>query len=203
MTLVEPVQHQHVFQTGLTFGPRAERQDQCRPGRPCVFDKSSYHSYIVSFTPNCTCRDDPDSPVANRVLVMRPKAGLPTTFPGCPKLAWLKRSKISARNWIRILSPICVFFTSEKSVLRKPGPITTFRPKLPKRSTAVNTEVSNQRSTLPMVRTGPLTSGRSVPATPFTVLLLVTMFTGFPDWAWTMIAACQFSAQRLPWKGRS
>src|SRR5437762_4858387 len=72
-----------------------------------------------------------DSPVGKRVLVMRPKLGLATTPPGWPKLAWLKRSKIPARNWARILSPNAAFFTIEKSVLLNPGPTTTFRPRLP------------------------------------------------------------------------
>ena len=58
----------------------------------------------TSFIPNCICRDDPDSPVGNRVLVIRPKPGLPTTFPGWPKFGWLKRSKNSARNCTRRLS---------------------------------------------------------------------------------------------------
>jgi hypothetical protein len=48
--------------------------------------------------PNCTCRDDPDSPVGKRVLVILPNPGLPMTFPGWPRFAWFNRSKISARN---------------------------------------------------------------------------------------------------------
>ena len=68
----------------------------------------------------------------------------------------------------------------EKSVLLNPGPMTTLRPRLPKRGTGVNTEVSNQRSTVPMIAIGPVTSGRSVLATPLTVLFVVTMLTGLP-----------------------
>jgi hypothetical protein len=37
-------------------------------------------------TANCICRDEPDSWVEKRGLVMRPKLGLPTTFPGWPAL---------------------------------------------------------------------------------------------------------------------
>ena len=142
------------------------------------FDKALIQN--ISLMPSCTCRDDPDSPVGNRVFVIRPKPGLPTTFPGWPKFAWLKRSKNSARNCTRILSPNAVFFIMERSVLLNPGPTITLRPKLPKRETGINTEVSNQRSTLPMIVIGPVTSGRSVLATPVTVLLVVTILTGLP-----------------------
>ena len=83
------------------------------------------------------------------------KAGVPTTFPGWPKFAWLKRSKTSTRNCIRNLSLSSMFFMIEKSVLLNPGPMTTLRPRLPKRETGVNTEVSNQRSTLPIIADRP------------------------------------------------
>lgn len=36
----------------------------------------------ISFAANCSCRDDPNSPVGKRVFVMTPKFGLPTMFPG-------------------------------------------------------------------------------------------------------------------------
>ena len=101
------------------------------------------------------------------------------------------------------LSPRLVFLMIEKSVLLKPGPMTTLRPRLPKRSTAVNTEVSNQRSTLPIMLIGPVTSGRSVLATPLTVTLLVTMLTGLPLCAWTIAASCQPSTNWLPRNGNS
>ena len=91
----------------------------------------------------------------------------------------------------------------EKSVLLNVGPMTTFRPRLPKRATGVNTEVSNQRSTLPMILIGPVTSGRSVPATPLNVLLVVTMLTGLPLCDWTIAASCQPSTNRLPRNGNS
>src|SRR5437762_3475550 len=144
-----------------------------------------------------------DSPVGKRVLVMRPKLGLATTPPGWPKLAWLKRSKIPARNWARILSPNAAFFTIEKSVLLNPGPTTTFLPRLPKPETGVNTEVSNQRSGEPIIGIGPVTSGRSVFATPVTVLLVVTILTGLPLCACTIAATCQPSRDRLRRKGSS
>src|SRR5262245_18637318 len=88
----------------------------------------------MSFSANCTCRDDPESPVAKRVFVITPKDVLPTcaTRPGWPKFAWLKISKNSARNCTRRLSEIRVFFRTEKSVLLKPGPVIVFRPKLPR-----------------------------------------------------------------------
>ena len=59
------------------------------------------------------------------------------------------------------------------------------------RVTGVNAEMSNQRSTLPMMSMGPVTSGRSVLATPLTVLLLVTMLTGLPLCDWSIAAICQ------------
>jgi hypothetical protein len=40
-----------------------------------------------SFKANCTCLDDPDSPVGNRVFVIRPNVGVPMMLPGCPKFA--------------------------------------------------------------------------------------------------------------------
>ena len=91
----------------------------------------------MSFNANCNCRDEPESLVGNLVPlvgVMSPKDVLPTvaTRPGCPRLAWLKRSKISVRNWMRKLSVILVFLRTEKSAFLKPGPVMTFRPKLPK-----------------------------------------------------------------------
>src|SRR5258705_13972695 len=43
--------------------------------------------YKISLRANCICRDDPDSPVGNRVFVIRPKDGLPATLPGCPRFA--------------------------------------------------------------------------------------------------------------------
>src|SRR5882672_3395418 len=95
----------------------------------------------MSFNANCNCRDEPESLVGKRVPlvgVMMPKTngmfgwGTTATRPGCPRFAWLKRSKISVRNWIRKLSLILVFLRTEKSTFLKSGPVMTFRPKLPK-----------------------------------------------------------------------
>src|SRR5262245_52512445 len=96
------------------------------PSGPTGFDQK------MSFNANCNCRDEPESLVGNRVLVIRPKFRLPTTAPGWPKLAWLNRSKNSARNSVRNFSVMAVFLSTEKSTFRKPGPITTLRPRLPK-----------------------------------------------------------------------
>ena len=41
-----------------------------------------------------------------------------------------------------------MFLSTEKSRLLKPGPMTTFRPRFPKRATGINAVVSNQVSTL-------------------------------------------------------
>jgi hypothetical protein len=41
----------------------------------------------ISFRANCVWRDEPDSPVGNRVLVIRPKSGVPTTLSGGPRFA--------------------------------------------------------------------------------------------------------------------
>src|SRR5215813_1060641 len=43
--------------------------------------------YKLNFKANWICREDPDSPVGNRVLVIWPKLGVPTTMPGGPKFA--------------------------------------------------------------------------------------------------------------------
>ncbi len=85
----------------------------------------------------------------------------------------------------------------------KEGPITTLRRRLPKVLTAANDEGSNQRSTDPAMRIGPVRSGRTVFGTPLSVLLLVTILTGFPLCAWTMAAICQSRVSTCPAKGRS
>src|SRR5262245_41789844 len=86
----------------------------------------------MSFSANCNCLDEPESPVAKRVLVILPKLVVPNTRPGWPKLVWLNRSKISVRNCALKRSLILVFLSTEKSTSWKPGPITTLRPRLPK-----------------------------------------------------------------------
>src|SRR5262249_33857622 len=60
---------------------------------------SLFHQKI-NFSANCNCRDEPESPVAKRGLVILPKLVLPgkAVVLGLPKLAWLNRSKISVLN---------------------------------------------------------------------------------------------------------
>src|SRR6266404_938005 len=90
----------------------------------------------INFNANWICREEPESPVWQRGLVVTPKLfAAPgtngcATRPGCPKLAWLKTSKNSARNCTRVVSDSFVFLMTEKSVLLKPGPIITLRPRL-------------------------------------------------------------------------
>ena len=86
---------------------------------------------------NCIWREDPDSPVGNRVLWITPNVVLPgvAVKPGFPKLAWLKISKTSHRNCARRFSRIVVFFRTEKSTSLKPGPVSEFLPMLPKCTT--------------------------------------------------------------------
>src|SRR5678816_1080477 len=85
----------------------------------------------------------------------------------------------------------------------KEGPITTLRRRLPKVLTAANDEGSNQRSTDPTIRIGPIRSGRTVFGMPLSVLLLVTMLTGFPLWAWAIVAICHPRVSACPVNGRS
>ena len=59
---------------------------------------SGSHFRMTIFTASWIWREDPASPVANRVLVILPNEGLPTMFPGGPKFGWLNRSKTSMRN---------------------------------------------------------------------------------------------------------
>ena len=71
-----------------------------------------------------------------------------------------------------------VILITEKSVVLNVGPTITLRPRFPKLGTAVNTDVSNHWSASPKTPTGPFTSGRSVLATPLTVLFVVTTAVG-------------------------
>ena len=48
------------------------------------------------------------------------------------------------------------------------------------------------------MRTGPIASGRTVFGTPLRLLLLVTMLTGLPLWAWTIAASCQPRVSACP-----
>src|SRR5579862_368906 len=110
---------------------------------------------------NCNCREEPESPVAKRVLLITPNvftgikgfvaltanAGFVATScaprPGCPKFGWLNKSKASKRiSWV-ILSVILVLLISEKSTLLKPGPIIELRPWSPKCSVPDVVEIEN------------------------------------------------------------
>ena len=51
------------------------------------------------------------------------------------------------------------------------------------------------------IRIGPTRSGRTVFGTPLSVLLFVTMLTGFPLCAWTIVATCQPRVSACPVKG--
>ena len=92
-------------------------------------------------------------------------------------------------------------------MLLKPGPMTTLRPRLPKWVVGevglTKTEVSNQRSGVPMIVTGPVTSGRSVFATPLKVEMLVMMLTGLPLCDCTIAPSCHPATSWLPRKGRA
>src|SRR5262245_9532972 len=187
-----------------------------------------------SFNANCSCRDGPESLVGNRVplvWVMNPKDVLPTvaTRPGCPRLARLRRSKISVRNWRLKLSLILVFLRTEKSTFLKSGPVMTFRPRLPKCHTplldtgSAKTELEVQKPaavetvtrgsqtvlvnhksglTLPIMLIGPIRSGLSV-IVPVKLLMLVMTLIGLPLCNWAMLESCQPSTRRLPLKGSS
>jgi hypothetical protein len=81
---------------------------------------------------------DPESPGAVRVAVNRanvalPRASFVALAPGCEKLGWFRRLKASARTCQASRSVNFVFLTREKSRFAKPGPVTTLRPKFPKK----------------------------------------------------------------------
>src|SRR5262245_16433520 len=208
------------------------------PLSPCLpVSLSTSPHYLLqkmSFNANCNCRDEPESLVGKRVplvIVMSPKDVLPTvaTRPGCPRFAWLKRSKISVRNWTRKFSLILVFLRTEKSAVLKSGPVMTFRPRLPKWKTPLldtgnaKTELEVQKPaavetvtrgsqtvlanhklglTLPIMLIGPIRSGLSV-IVPVKVLMLVMTLIGLPLCNWVMLESCQPSTRRLPLKGSS
>src|SRR5262245_38003039 len=185
----------------------------------------------MSFNANCNCRDEPELLVGKRVplvIVMSPKDVLPTlaTRPGCPRFAWLKRSKISVRNWMRKFSLILVFLRIEKSTFLKSGPMATLRPRLPKWKTplldtgSAKTELAVQEPAirgsqtvlvnhgsglaLPIMLMGPIRSGLSgAETTPLMLVMLVTMLIGLPLCSWVMLESCQPSTRRLPLKGSS
>jgi len=141
--------------------------------------------------------------VGSRVLVILPNPGVPTMFPGGPKFGWLNTSNASTRNCRLIPAPGRMFLMTEASTLWNAGPVTAFLPRVPNRSTATNVDGSNHWSTEPTIRTGPVTSGRTVFGTPLTVLLLVTMLTGLPLCDWTTAAICQPRLSACPVNGKS
>ncbi len=57
--------------------------------------------------------------------------GVNTTAFGVLKFAWFRILKNSARNCIRIRSRIGVSFSSEKSHVVRPGPVSVSRPRFP------------------------------------------------------------------------
>src|SRR5215471_15993785 len=67
-----------VRRTGREDGHRQRKQGSLNDVRHC--QKST-------FAPSWICLEDPMSPAGYLVLVIRPNAGLPTTFPGWPKFA--------------------------------------------------------------------------------------------------------------------
>src|SRR5215831_5971729 len=190
----------------------------------------------MSFSANCNCRDEPESLVGKRVPlvgVMSPKVVLPTvaTRPGCPRFAWLKRSKTSVRNCMRKLSVILVFLRTEKSTFLNSGPMITLRPRLPKWKTplldtgSAKTELEVQKPAavetvtrgsqtvllnhgaglaLQMMLIGPIRSGMSgAVLTPLMLVMFVTTLIGLPLCNWVMLESCQPSTRRLPLKGSS
>ena len=84
VVFVIPVQYQHPFgPSGLLCQSRSRATAKLRP-RPATrlrlrFDNVSHQR--ISLMPNCTCREDPDSPVGKRVFVIRPKSGCRRHFP--------------------------------------------------------------------------------------------------------------------------
>src|SRR3954454_300024 len=121
---------------------------------------------------SCNWRDDPESPVGKRVLLINPKVEVPSVEKGCPKFVWFNKSKASARNCQLRRSESFVFLIREKSKFEKPGPITTFRPKFPNLFpgsvstvrfwTYVINVAAPFRAGLKPVITGPVTLGRTV-----------------------------------------
>src|SRR5437762_13775248 len=104
------------------------------------------------------------------------------------------------RSCVRILPPAGVFLVIDRSTLRKPGPYTALRGRLPKWNVPsgdtgiANTELdvhdtamrgsqtvlSNHLFRSPVTFSVPIRSGRSVLTTPLNVPMFVTMFRGLP-----------------------
>ena len=75
---------------------------------------------------------------------MTPNVGEPTVVPGVWNCAWLKRLKISARNWRRGVN----FFDTDRSTFHRPGPKSVVRAALPSTPAGGATKqlVSNHRA---------------------------------------------------------
>jgi len=67
-----------------------------------------------------------------RVVVLRPKVAEESVVVGLARLVRLKMLNISARSCSEILSWIWVFFTSDASTVKKPGPRKALRAVVPK-----------------------------------------------------------------------
>ena len=79
----------------------------------------------------CICREEPESPVGNLVLLIKPNVLVPTVTPGWPRFGWFRTSKASARISNLIFSRILVCLISAISTLAKSGPMMTLRPRFP------------------------------------------------------------------------
>ena len=86
----------------------------------------------MSFNANCNCRDEPESLVGNRVLVIRPKVGASDHGAWLAEIGVVEQVEYLGAELTRKLSVMLVFLSTEKSTFWKPGPITTLRPRLPK-----------------------------------------------------------------------
>ena len=74
--------------------------------------------------------------------VILPNAGLPTMLPGGPKLGVIEHIEHVHAELHARAGP-CSFLISDTSVLWNAGPTRALLPRLPKRSTATNTDGSN------------------------------------------------------------
>src|SRR5947209_1810981 len=89
------------------------------------------------FPANCTLNGSPEpmpvAPAALRVLVLRPKEDdVRDDRLGLARLVRLKMLNISARSWRLTPSRTRVFFTSDASTVKKPGPRNALRDVVPK-----------------------------------------------------------------------
>src|ERR1700716_1479316 len=122
---------------------------------------------------------------------MRPNDPLATLRTGLPKFGWLNTSNISLRNWRLNFSVSLVFFVTEKSVLRNPGPLIASRPRVPgwqvgsvaggTGATQGETKTAlfaNHCAGSPVVCTVPFRSGRTVREIPTPGPIAIVGFRG-------------------------